>query len=288
MIDKIQYYLVIFLIKFLMLFPKSIRRKFFEFLGYLTYLVYTKNKKIIEANLNYIYDNNISKEKIKQIQKECYRKLFLNILSIMEGNSYTKEELKKIVTFTNMEFIKNLQKPYIIVTAHFGNIDFLGLVLAKFFGKMTQVQQKIKNPYLFKYIEKQRESYGLNMVEKHGAVKKLFFALKKGEPISLIIDQNTNPKYSSKVKFLGKIAYQTLTSSQLSKKFNIPILPVFIKEEKKGYTVIFKEPIYPKDKSIEELNQIQADVMSEVINKYPHEWFWCHKRFKNSAPQIYK
>ena len=288
MLDRLQYYLVLFLIKILMLFPRSVRRAFFKFLAFLTYLLYTKNKKVIEANLRYVYGDKISKKEIQNIQKSCYEKLFLNILTIIEGNSYTKEELKKLVTFTDIHHIQNLKKPYIIITAHFGNIDFLGLVLAKFFGKMTQVQQKIKNPSLFKYLENQRKSYGLNMVEKHGAVKKLFFALKKSEPISLIIDQNTNPKYSTKVNFLGKPTYQTLTSSQLSLKFNTPILPIFIKEEKNGYNIIFKEPIYPKDKTIEELNQIQADVMSEMILKYPHEWFWCHKRFKNSNPKIYQ
>ncbi len=285
--DKIQYYIIKLLIKFILLFPKKLRRVFFTFLASITYIFYSKNKKVIEKNLKYVYNNNISEAKIKYIQKECYKKLFLNILTIIEGNTYTKDDLKKIITFENEKYIQKLEKPFIIITAHYGNIDLLGLVLAKFFTKLTQVQQKINNPLLFKYLEQQRANYGMNMVEKHGAVKKLFFALKKKEPISLIIDQNTNPKYSTKVDFLGKEAYQTLTSSQLSKKFNIPLLPVFITQDGDNYKVIFKKPIYPEDKTLEELNQLQADIMSKMIFKYPQEWFWCHKRFKNSNPSLY-
>jgi len=286
--NKLQYYTVIFLSKILMILPKKIRRSFFKSLAYITYLIYNKNKKVIEANLKYVYNNNIDKKKIKSIQKSCYKKLFLTILSIIENEFLSKKEIQKMVTFENKEYLDALKKPFIFITPHLGNLDVLGVIIGEFFGKTTHVQQKIKNPYLFEYMKNQREKYGITFVEKHGAVKKLFRALKSGEVISLVIDQNINQKYATKVEFLGKPAYQTYTSSQLSIKFNIPILPVFIVGEDDEYKVIFKKPIYPDGKTIEELNQLQADIMSEVIFEYPHEWFWCHKRFKNSNPSLYR
>ncbi len=287
MIDKIQYYLVIFFAKFLMLLPKKLRRGFFKFLALLTYLFYSKNKKVIEANLRYVYDD-LSEKKIKEIQKACYKKLFLTILSIIENEHLSKDDIKSMVIFENKEYLDNIQKPFIFITAHLGNLDTLGVIVGEFFGRTVHVQQKVKNPFIYNYMSKQREKYGITFVEKHGAVKHLVKAIKNGEVISLVIDQNIKKSLATPVKFLGKETYQLVTSSQLSKKFNIPILPIFIVGEDDNYKVILKKPIYPENKSIEELNQIQADVMSEVINKYPHEWFWCHKRFKNSAPQIYK
>ncbi len=287
MIDKIQYYLVIFFAKFLMLLPKKVRRGFFKTLAYLTYLLYNKNKKTIEQNLKYIYEN-ISDKKIKQIQISCYKKLFLTILSIIENEHLSKEEIRKMVTFENKQYLDNLQKPFIFVTAHLGNLDTLGVILGEFFGRTVHVQQKVKNPLLYNYMSKQREKYGITFVEKHGAVKHLVRTIKKGEVISLVIDQSIRKSSATPVKFLGKNTYQLATSSLLSHKFNIPILPIFIVGEDDKYKVILKEPIYPNGKSIEELNQIQADIMSDMINKYPEEWFWCHKRFKNSAPKIYQ
>jgi len=287
MIDKIQYYLVIFFAKTLMLLPKKPRRGVFKALAYLTYLLYKKNRKIIEKNLRYVYDN-ISDKKIKQIQKSCYKKLFLTVLSIIENEHLTKEEIRSMVTFENKEYLDNLEKPFIFVTAHLGNLDTLGVILGEFFGRTVHVQRKVKNPLLYNYMSKQREKYGITFVEKHGAVKHLVRAIKKGEVISLVIDQSIRKSSATPVKFLGKDTYQLVTSSQLSHKFNIPILPIFIVGEDDEYKVILKEPIYPNGKSVEELNQIQADIMSEVINKYPEEWFWCHKRFKNSNPSVYK
>ena len=289
--QKIQYYLTIILTKFLMLLPKPVRRGIFKALAYLTYLLFTKNKKIIESNLRYIYDNKITQKEIKRIQKACYQKLFLTVLSIIENEHLSKEEIESMVTFEGKNYIDELQKnnqQFIYITAHLGNLDVLGVIIGHFFGKTTHVQQKIKNPYLSDYMQKQREKYGIKVVEKLGAVKKLFMALKKGEIVSLVIDQNTNPKYASKVKFLGKETYQLTTATMLSKRFNIPILPVFITGSDDNYKVIFKKPIYPDGKSEDELNQLQADVLSEVILEYPEEWFWCHKRFKNSNPSLYQ
>jgi len=289
--QKIQYNLTITLARVLMLLPKGFRRGLFKALAHLTYLVFSKNKKVIESNLQYIYHDKISHDKIKDIQKSCYKKLFLTVLSIIENEHLTPAQIESMVTFEGKEHIDKLQKEnqqFIYITAHLGNLDVLGVIIGHFFGKTTHVQQKIKNPYLSEYMQKQREKYGISVVEKHGAVKKLFMALKKGEIISLVIDQNTRKQYASEVEFLGKKAYQLTTSTMLSKRFNIPILPVFIVGEDDEYKVIFKEPIYPHDKSEDELNQLQADVLSQVIYEYPHEWFWCHKRFKNSNPSLYQ
>jgi len=289
--QKIQYYLVILLSKFLMVLPKKVRRIIFKFLAYITYLLFSKNKKVIEANLKYIYEDKLSKKEIKKIQKSCYKKLFLTVLSIIENEYLTNNEIESIVEFEGKEYIEKLQEKkqqFIYITAHLGNLDVLGVIIGHFFGKTTHVQQKIKNLYLSNYMQKQREKYGIKVIDKYGAMKKLFLALKRGEIISLVIDQNTNPKYASKVKFLGKDEFQLNTSTTLSKRFNIPILPIFIVGDEDNYKVIIKEPIYPKDKSEDELNQLQADVISEIIFKYPKEWFWCHKRFKNSNPSLYQ
>ena len=289
---KVEYYLVLLLEKFIMLFPKKFRKAFFIFLGNIVYLLNSKNKDVIRKNLLYVYNDNISDAKIKEIQKECYKKLFLNILSIIENEYITDDELDSIITFKNKEYLKEVQKnhnSFIYITAHFGNIDLLGLVIGKKIGKMVQVQQKLNNPYLTEHMRQKRETYNLEIVEKHGAIKKLFLALKNNKPISLIIDQNVKIKYASKVTFLNKETYQTNSTSNLALKLDVPILPIFIRSiDNEKYEVIFKKPIYPKGKTEYELTQLQADVMSEMIFKYPKEWFWCHKRFKNSNPSLYQ
>jgi len=289
---KIEYYFVIILEKLLMKLPRRVRKGIFLTLGNLVYLLNSSNKKVIQKNLLYVYDGNISEKKIKEIQKKCYQKLFLNILSIIENEYISDQELDNMITFENKHFFDEVSKdnkPFIYITAHLGNIDLLGKITGKKLGRMVQVFQRLNNPLLTEYMKKKRETYNLEIVEKHGAIKKLFLALKKGKPISLIIDQNVNIKYATKITFLNKPAYQTNSTSNLALKLDVPILPFFIVEEKKDkYKIIFEKPIYPQGKTEPQLTQLQADVMSKMIFKYPQEWFWCHKRFKNSNPSLYK
>jgi len=289
---KLEYYFVIIFEKLIMKLPAKVRRAIFSALGTLVYLLNSKNKEVIKNNLLYVYDNNISEEKIKHIQKMCYKRLFLNILSIIENEYIDDQELDEMIIFENKHYfdeVSKQNKPFIYITAHMGNIDLLGKVIGKKLGSMVQVFQRLNNPILTEYMKKKRETYNLEIVEKHGAIKKLYVALKKGKPISLIIDQNVRLQYASKVKFLNKQAYQTNSTSNLALKLNVPLLPIFIVNSDDGkYKIIFEKPIYPDGKSEAEISQLQADILSKMIFKYPDEWFWCHKRFKNSNPSLYK
>jgi KDO2-lipid IV(A) lauroyltransferase len=173
-----------------------------------------------------------------------------------------------------------------------GNLDILGVIIGHFFGKTTHIQQQLKNPLLTEFIKTKRENYGIKVVDKKGAIKHLFSALKNKEIVSLVVDQNVNPKHASLVEFLGHKTYQTNAPATLARRFDVPLLPVFIVGDDDKYRVIFEKPIYMTKSSsakedIEQNTQLVADIMSKMILKYPHEWFWCHKRFKNSNPNIY-
>jgi KDO2-lipid IV(A) lauroyltransferase len=295
MLDRVEYYSLIALMKLIMLLPKAIRRAILKFLAYMVYLLYSKNKKIIRANLIYVYGDKIDEKEIKSIQKSCYKKFMLVILSIIENSHLSKQDINSMVQFENKEYIDQListNKPFIYVTAHMGNLDILGVIIGHFFGKTTHIQQQLKNPLLTEFIKTKRENYGIKVVDKKGAIKHLFSALKNKEIVSLVVDQNVNPKHASLVEFLGHKTYQTNAPATLARRFDVPLLPVFIVGDDDKYRVIFEKPIYMTKSSsakedIEQNTQLVADIMSKMILKYPHEWFWCHKRFKNSNPNIY-
>ena len=296
MIDKITYNFVLFLTKIIMILPKKIRRAFFRLLANITYTFYSKNKKVILANLKHVYGDTLNKQEIQDIQKSCYQKLFLTVLSMIENPTFSKKQIETISSFENRHIIDKLQsenQQFIYFTGHLGNLDTMGVILGHHFGSTTHVQKKVNNKYLTNYMIQQREKYGIKVVDKKGAVRALYKALKNNEIVSLVVDQNIDEKYGTEVDFLGQKAFQTLTPAILSRKFNIPLLPIFIVGEDDNYKIIFDEPIYPnisndKDKDIQEMTQAQADIISKMILKYPHEWFWCHKRFKNSTPSLYQ
>jgi len=131
------------------------------------------------------------------------------------------------------------------------------------------------------------------MTEKRGAVKHLAKALKNGEAISLMIDQNINPKESVLVDFFGEKVTQTSAPAFLARKYNAAIIPVFIHtEDEKQYTVRFEEEITVEqtenaEEDILRATQRQSDAVERIIRAEPKFWFWCHRRWKSGGKDFY-
>ena len=80
----------------------------------------------------------------------------------------------------------------------------------------------------------------------------------------------------------GKDALTTTLPAQLSIKFNLDVIPVFIERTKKNNFIIqFQKPIKnDKFKNKLELSQHLNTVLEKMIVKNPHQWIWSHNRWK--------
>ena len=95
-----------------------------------------------------------------------------------------------------------------------------------------------------------------------------------------MIDQRVSE--GEKISFFGKPALTTTLPAQLSTKFNIDIIPVFIERKKDGrFEIEFNEAISSKDyKNKRELSEELNRVLEKMIIKNPDQWIWTHNRWK--------
>jgi len=297
MLEKILYRLFLLFVKLMQILPKKLRRGFFFFLSRVVYFFARGTNKIIKANLDLVFDNKLSNEEIKEIQKYSYFNMTLWVLSQIENLTITDDELKSDVEIEGVEIIKKLQEegyPIIMISGHYGNMEVLGCYFNKFVSPMVQVARQSNFKEIDKFITKSRESSGAKIVFRDGAVRNLVKALMKKEIISLIIDQKINDKEGTKVNFLGKDANQSSTSAVLQRKFQAYVVPfaIFNKDNYK-YKIKIYEPIKPikteDDKDdIQKMAQLHANAISDIIKTDPKQWFWPHKRFKNYYKEIYE
>ncbi len=297
MLEKILYRLFLLFVKLMQILPKKSRRGFFFFLSRVVYFFARGTNKIIKANLDLVFDNKLSNEEIKEIQKYSYFNMTLWVLSQIENLTITDDELKNDVEIEGIEIIKKLQEeghPIIMISGHYGNMEVLGCYFNKFVSPMVQVARESNFKEIDKFITKSRESSGAKIVFRDGAVRNLVKALTKKEIVSIIIDQKINDKEGTKVNFLGKDANQSSTSALLQRKFQAYVVPfaIFNKENYK-YKIKIYEPIKPikteDDKDdIQKMAQLHANAISDIIKTDPKQWFWPHKRFKNYYKEIYE
>ncbi len=294
---KIVYKLFLLVVFILRNLPKSFLRAFFRFIAFLGYLFAKNTNRIIETNLNFVFENSLSKDEIQKIQKYSYFNMILWVQSLIENLDVTDEELKKTVKIENAHIIDNLKKegkPLIFISAHYGNMEMLGHYINRFHISVYQVARESNFEEIDEFIIKAREASGSKIIFKSGALKKLVKVMLKKEAVSLLIDQNINSRDGEEVIFLGKKAYQTSTTASLARKFDAFIIPIAIfNKENYTYKIKVYEPIIPiktdneKD-DIKQISQLEANAISAIIYEDKKQWFWPHKRFKSHYREIYE
>ena len=250
-------------------------------LGNSGYLLDTKRKKDIFTNLNLAFPEKSKQEK-KHIAKKVYKNFARNLVEFIENKKLSQKELLKKVEFKGFD---KLSYPVIFATAHFGNWEIMPIGFGSRYSKINVVYRKIDNKKLNKEIIQSRKRFNVEMIEKTGALKKLILAIKKGENIGILVDQNTSSNEGIETTFFGKKVLQTPSAALLSKKFKIPIAMTFALPKKKKWEIVIKDVFYTDD--IQESVNRQSKVIEEVVKEYPEEYYWFHKRFKHFYEEEY-
>ena len=149
--------------------------------------------------------------------------------------------------------------------------------------ELAAIYRPLNNFFLNPFMEYLRKKYICKNQIKKGinGVRDAIGFVKKGHSIALMIDQRVSE--GEKIKFFGKDALTTTLPAQLSIKYDLKIIPVYIeRNENKNFTIEFQNAINPRDfqknKEILTLNLNQK--MERMIVKNPSQWIWTHNRWK--------
>ncbi len=292
--EKITSLLFFILSKISIILPKSIKIFISKVIATLLYRFHRRYYKVAKINLDFIYKDSLTTEEKEQIIKGMFFNLAQNLGSFIENQNISKEKLLHKVTFKNEEIMTNALKSdraVIFITAHQSNWEILSIAAAAKFTPISVVGRRIKQPYLNNIIKQSREKFGVDIIDKNGAMRHLVKAIKKKKPIGLLVDQNLEGIY---VDFFSKKTMHTTTAAMLAYKFNAMVIPCFVSRvDFEKYEATFYEPIeVEKSDNLEqyilEHTQKQAKITEEVIKKAPQEWLWIHRRWKSYYPDIYK
>ncbi len=241
-----------------------------------------RSSNITKENLN-IFSNNLSEKTKSEIELNMwsnYGKTFVEYMFLKkfrQENSHIKIEGKKIL---DEVYLKN--KPVIFVSGHFANFELMSMEITKNKISLATIYRPLNNLFLNPLMEYLRKKYICSNQIKKGllGVKECMTYLKKDCCIALMIDQRVSE--GDKIKFFGKDAYTTSLPAQLSLKFNIDIIPIFLEREKNNNFIMYvNKPINSssfKDKS--ELTKKLNKVLEDMILKNPNQWIWTHNRWK--------
>tara|TARA_E500000178_G_scaffold341055_1_gene384518 strand:+ start:4571 stop:5425 length:855 start_codon:yes stop_codon:yes gene_type:complete len=248
----------------------------FSFLGPLF-----KSKKILNKNLD-IFSKDISQISKKIIISDMWKNYGMTFIEYMFLSHFRKDNSHiKIIGEDNLNAAKN-GKPVIFVSGHFANFEMMSMEITKKNIKLATIYRPLNNFFLNPLMEYLRKKYICKNQIKKGinGVREAIDYIKNNHSIALMIDQRVSE--GEKVDFFNKPALTTTLPAQLSIKFNLNIIPVFI--QRKGidkFEIEFQNKIEPsnfKDKL--KLTKKLNEALEEMINRNPNQWIWTHNRWK--------
>ena len=241
-----------------------------------------RSNKIAEKNLK-IIDHKISNEEIKKIIENMWKNYGITFIEYIYLKYFHKNNSNvNVKDEGNLLQIIKENKPVIFVSGHFANFELMSMEITKKGIPLATVYRPLNNFFLNPFMEFLRKKYICkNQIKKGiGGVRESIDYLKKKNSIALMIDQRVSE--GEKIEFFNKSAFTTTLPAQLSIKFNIDILPVYIERDKENnYKIEFQKRIQPKDFANKlDLTKKLNRVLEKMVVRNLYQWILTHNRWK--------
>ena len=149
--------------------------------------------------------------------------------------------------------------------------------------KLATIYRPLNNVFLNPLMEYLRKKYICrNQVQKGiKGLKETISYIKNGFNIALMVDQRLSEGIKS--KFFGEDAFTTTLPAQLVNRFNLEIVPIYIRRLNNNNfemeiikPISFKKSMNTKQQITDRLNVL----IENLILRDPSQWIWTHNRWK--------
>ena len=241
-----------------------------------------KSKKIINNNLD-IFLKKFPEFNKNEIIKNMWKNYGMTFIEYVHLNKFKIKNLHMIIKGKdNLTSIIKEKKPVIFVSGHFANFELMSMEITKNDIPLATIYRPLNNIFLNPFMEYLRKKYICKNQIKKGinGVRESIDFIKKNHSIALMIDQRVSE--GERINFFDKPALTTTLPAQLSIKYNLNIVPVFIKRnEKNDFVIEFLQAIDPgKFENKLDLSLKLNKILEEMIVRNPHQWIWTHNRWK--------
>ena len=253
--------------------------KLFEIIGPLF-----RSKKLIYSNIKRGLPN-LEDPKVKKISSSMWNSYGRIFAEFMFLKDFRFGKLNKNIKIEGKEILDSIitsNKQVIFISGHLSNFELMAMCLENYGIKLCAIYRPLNNIFLNGIMEKTREKY----ICKHqikkgiGGLKKLVNLKKENYSTALMIDQRVSEGILS--NFFNKKALTTTIPAQLVKRFNIPIVPVYIERYKDiNFKISIVKPInFSKEETVQNITDKLNIILEKMILKKPEQWIWSHNRWK--------
>jgi Kdo2-lipid IVA lauroyltransferase/acyltransferase len=251
-----------------------------------------QRRRILLDNLARAFPEK-SDEEIRRIARESVENLGAAFFEFLDVTRWSAEDLRARVSYEGVENLREARargKGVILLSAHFGSWE-LGALAAGLLGEpISPVVRPLDNPLLEAELGRRRTRFGNRVIAKRDALREMLRAMRQGQTVAILLDQNVLPEEATFVPFFGRLAATTPSVALVQRKTGAAVVPVFTWPEGGGsYRLVFERPILAEEldsveggraEQVRRATARYAEVTEEAIRRHPAAWLWLHNRWK--------
>ncbi|MCH3950540.1 MAG: lysophospholipid acyltransferase family protein [Acidaminococcus sp.] len=220
-------------------------------------------------------------------------RLFLNLgmtfMEMLYMPALNKDNIRGLVKFDRPDVLWEAlaqKKGVVMLACHMDNWEWLGAALALNGFPLSAVEKPQPNPVYSDFMNELRRGVGQEIFARGtNEILGCARAMKKGRMLGLIADQDGGPR-GIFVPFFGKMASTPEGPAYFARKFNAPVIPIFIVRRPGGYghQVFVKDPIYYENTGDQKHDDYvitlkMTQEVEKIIRQYPDNWIWFQHRW---------
>jgi lauroyl/myristoyl acyltransferase len=266
--------------------PLRAAYKLAVFFSDIHYIFAASDRKMVRDNLKVIFPGKTPQE-LNMIRRRMSRNFAKYLVDFFRFSKIDKEYIRKNIKIENIRYFDEALakgKGVIVLTAHLGNWELGGVVIALSGYPFWVVALPHKDKEVDDFFNRQRRSKGISVIPFGKAARQCLNLLRENKMVALVGDRDFNEK-GIVVDFFGKQSFFPLGPAAFSMKTGSAIVPGFMfRNPDDTFTLRIEKPIQfaelegeqsqqDKEKRTLEIVNSYKPIIEDYIKKYPDQWY---------------
>lgn len=230
-----------------------------------------------------------SRSERDEIVRACFEHLGAVLLECLHLAPRGCAGIEEHVTVEGLDILRKAResdRPLVVITGHCGNWELLAAAVSCSGIPLSVVARRLDEPSLDRMLVGIRDAFGTTSIGRggRGAARELLRALRQGDALGMLIDQDTDVE-GCWVPFFGRLAYTPLGAAELARSRGATVIPLFIHRREDGsHHVRVESPLELPDDPVA-ATELMTERIEEQIRAHPEQWVWMHRRWRRRPPE---
>jgi len=286
---RLEYAPVWLLARVLAIMPVSVARAVGIVLAQTVYLLHGRLRRVGMRNLQLAFPQMPASQR-RRILRGVFTSLGRQLGDFCRFPHYDRENISQLAVYDGFEHFERAQargNGVLFLTAHFGGWEVSSSMHALHGHPLHILVRPLDNPYLDRLVTRYRSMSGNRTIPKQDFARAMLAALRAGETVGILMDQNMTPEQGVFVDFFGIPACTSTLMARMALRTGAAVVPGFCLWDAtlRRYRVRF-EPAMETLRTGNEEADILANtaaytrVIEDYARRYPEQWLWVHRRWK--------